>query len=184
MMNQSVNKANELFYVVDEKDRPLAPMPRRLVHGHGVWHRVAHIWLVNDAGEILCQQRALNKELNPGLWEPFFGGHLRPRESYATGAARELGEELGIQAAPGDLHLWHVYKFSDPYGSRNNEFQAVFALRWNGVAHDLTFDDGEVERVIWKSGQEVAQAVSAPGQDWTVCGYEQEMIQFIAGWNG
>ena len=84
------SKADELFFVVDEHDRPLAPLPRRLVHGHGVWHRVSHIWLVNDRGEVLCQQRAFNKELNPGFWEPFFGGHLKPTETYEAAAVREL----------------------------------------------------------------------------------------------
>lgn len=81
-MNQKVSKANEMFFVVDEDDNPLPALPRRLVHDHGVWHRVAHIWILNTAGQILCQQRSLMKELNPGTWEPFFGGHLRPGEDY------------------------------------------------------------------------------------------------------
>lgn len=166
-----------MFFVVDEGDRPLAPLPRKLVHGHGVWHRVAHIWVQNDRGQFLCQQRSLDKELCPGFWEAFFGGHVRPGEAYLDAAVRELGEELGINLPAQAFKLWKVYKFHDKPTNYNNEFQAVFVVRWNGDTQDATFDDGEVEQVAWKSPDEIKQAITKHARkSWTFCGYELDLL--------
>jgi isopentenyldiphosphate isomerase len=177
MQDQKTSKADELFCVVDEQDQPLAPLPRKLVHGHGVWHRVAHIWLKNDRGQLLCQQRALSKELNPGLWEPFLGGHLSPAESYLEGAVRELREELGISFKPDELKLWKIYKMHHP-NDYNNEFQGIFVATWNGSPGDVSFDDGEVEQVVWKDTADVRNAIAPSGdKDWTFCGYELDLLK-------
>jgi 8-oxo-dGTP pyrophosphatase MutT (NUDIX family) len=174
-MNQKQSKADELFFVVDEQDQPLAPLPRKLVHGHGVWHRVAHVWLVNDRGEVLCQQRALTKELSPGLWEAFFGGHMAPDETYEQAATRELQEELAITPPP--LTFWKVCRHISGHGY-NNEFQGIFVARWNGKIDDVTFDDGEVEKVKWVSISDAQAAIHA-GEGWTCAGYELELLQDI-----
>lgn len=171
-----MSKADELFFVVDEHDRPLPPLPRNQVHGHPVWHRVSHIWLVNNRGDILCQQRALTKELNPGFWEPFFGGHLAPDELYEQAARRELKEELGLQAT--DLRHWQTYKFHHPSGC-NDEFQAVFIMRWNGQPTDVHFSDGEVAQVAWLPAAAVQKSVGTK-HDWTNCGYEQALLKDLA----
>lgn len=171
-----MSKADELFFVVDEHDRPLAPLPRRQVHGHAVWHRVSHIWLVNDRNQILCQQRAFNKELNPGFWEPFFGGHLKPTETYDAAATRELREEIGLEV--GNLRHWQTYKFHHPSGW-NDEFQAVFVGRWNGQPGDTHFSDGEVAQIKWLSIADIRAAVGTE-PDWTHCGYEQALLKDIS----
>ncbi len=168
-------KADELFFVVDEHDTPLAPLPRKLVHGHGVWHRVSHIWLVNDRREVLCQQRAFNKELNPGFWEPFFGGHLKPTETYKEAAVRELREEVGLEVSK--LRHWQTYKFHHPSGF-NDEFQAVFVAHWNGQPSDAHFSDGEVAQIKWLPIDRIRQAVGAESK-WTNCGYEHALTKDI-----
>lgn len=179
-VDQKASKANELFFVVDENDQPKEPLPRRLVHGHGVWHRVAHIWLYNDRGQILCQQRSIHKELNPGRWEAFFGGHIRPGESYEDAAERELHEELGITLAPGHFKLRGVYKFSDKTGY-NNEFMGIFVIPWNGNVQDVTFDDREVEQVAWKSIPELKESITTQGEkNWVNTGYEIELLDQLS----
>jgi isopentenyldiphosphate isomerase len=172
-MTQRIAKADELFFIVDENDQPQPPLPRKLVHGHGVWHRVSHVWIVNDAGQILCQQRALNKELAPGCWEPFFGGHLSPDESYEDAAKREVQEELGIAVA--DLRQIKINKFTHPTGY-NNEFQAVFATHWQGDAAALKFDESEVAQVAWRPQAEVAKAMQTNNPLWSHTGYELAAI--------
>lgn len=175
-MNQKITKADELFFVVDKDDRPQKPLARKLVHGRGIWHRVAHVWLWNNKGQILCQQRSLEKELLPGIWEPFFGGHMRPEESYEACARRELQEELGIRFSKSDIQLWKVYKATDP-GGYNNEFQGVFLAHWNGSEQDVTFDDGEVEQVAWKDLVDVQQLITTFGStSWKKPTYELDLL--------
>jgi 16S rRNA (adenine1518-N6/adenine1519-N6)-dimethyltransferase len=176
MKDQKEDKANELFLVVDENDSPLSPLPRKLVHGHGVWHRVSHIWVLDGNGNVLCQQRSLEKELNPGRWESFFGGHLRPQEDYKQGAVRELQEEIGLQTNS-LVHLQTYKRFDAESDGYNNEFQGIFSTEWKGDTADLHFDDGEVEQVKWMSLSEVLSRLQASSQDWTNCGYEEELIK-------
>lgn len=170
--DQKTAKADELFFVVDENDQPLDPLPRKIVHTKGIWHRTAHVWIVNSHGELLCQQRALNKELNPGYWEAFFGGHVHPNETYEEAALRELDEELGIQARAEDLSFFKKFQYHDPNG-KNNDFQAIFVIQWEGKT--LHFKDGEVARVAWRPLEEVKlQLQAADRNKWTFCGYELE----------
>lgn len=176
MKFQKEDKANELFFVVDENDSPLEPLPRKLVHGHGIWHRVSHVWILNGKGYVLCQQRSMEKESNPGRWEPFFGGHLHPQEGYEQGALRELKEEIGLQV--GSLTYSQTYKRRDTdHDGYNNEFQGIFSIEWDGDITKLHFDDKEVERVGWVRLSEVLSQLKANNQDWTNCGYEEKMIE-------
>ena len=174
-MDTMQSKADELFFVVDDHNQPLEPLRRKQVHGTGIWHRVAHIWLVNGRDQVLCQQRALNKELNPGFWEPFFGGHLKPGEEVKAAALRELREELGITA---ELTFWQTYQFSHPSGY-NNEFQAIFVAHWDGKPTDVTFDDGEVAQVVWRPIAEVRDIIAAYTPNWTHCGYEVDLLSAL-----
>lgn len=170
------NKENELFFVVDENDSPLEPLPRKLVHGHGIWHRVSHIWILDGKENVLCQQRSLQKELNPGKWEPFFGGHLRPTESYEQGAQRELIEEIGMSVD--HLTYLETYKRYDiGHDNYNNEFQGIFSTNWTGAITELHFDDGEVEQVKWRSLSDILLNLQASSPDWTNCGYEVNLIK-------
>ncbi|HXS15141.1 MAG TPA: NUDIX domain-containing protein, partial [Candidatus Saccharimonadales bacterium] len=83
-------KKDELLFTVDENNLLQEPKPRNEVHANGYWHRTAHIWIFNDKKEILCQKRSLLKDMNPGKWEPFFGGHMAPQEEYIDNALLEL----------------------------------------------------------------------------------------------
>jgi 8-oxo-dGTP diphosphatase len=180
-MGQKLTKAEELFFVVDSEDRPLNPLPRKLVHGHGVWHRVSHVWVVNNKGMILCQQRALSKENNPGYWEPFFGGHLAPNESYLDGALREIKEEINLRLEASELKLWKIYKFLDPKNGYNNEFQAIFLADINDSSSDFRFNDEEVDSIAWKPISVVTSAIkNAKIQKWTHIGYEEELLSFLS----
>ena len=65
-----INK-DELLFAVDENNKPIEPMPRAKAHTEGVWHRNAHIWIVNPNREVLVHKRSMLKDSNPGKWEAF-----------------------------------------------------------------------------------------------------------------
>lgn len=146
--------------------------PRALSHKTGIWHRSCHVWIINNRQEILCQQRSLLKDSNPGRWESFFGGHLAPGQGYIANAIAELEEELGLNVDPSQLHFFEEYKYSE-----GTEFQGVFILEWNGDLNTLKLEEDEVQRVEWRSINEVERLViREKSEQWTIIGYEEKLL--------
>ncbi len=170
MINRS-----ELLFVVDENNIPTEPKPRHEVHRDGYWHRTAHIWIINSHSEILCQKRSLLKDMNPGKWEPFFGGHMAPDEAYITNARNELEEELGIQALEEDIHQFTIFK-----DLQGKEFQGVHYLFWNGKVAELTLEKDEVEEVKWVSIESLYEVIiKTQDKNWSIMGYEKELLEYL-----
>ncbi|MFA6585619.1 MAG: NUDIX domain-containing protein [Candidatus Paceibacterota bacterium] len=76
---------------------------KKEVHQKGLWHRTAHVWLVNSKGEILLQRRADDIESFPNKYFISAGGHLSAGDMRIEGALREVEEELGIKIIEKDL---------------------------------------------------------------------------------
>jgi len=87
---------DELFEILDEHGRGAGLVPRERVHGEGLWHRAAHVWVFDSQGCVLVQRRSHDKDLNGGLWDISVGEHLQPGETYGDAALRGLHEELGL----------------------------------------------------------------------------------------
>jgi isopentenyldiphosphate isomerase len=77
--------------VVNENDEIVGTMLRSEAHTNGTPHRIAVVYVENDANEILVQTRI------SGRYDHSSAGHVDPGESYLQTAARELEEELGIK---------------------------------------------------------------------------------------
>lgn len=91
-------RASEIFDVVNERNEVIGTAPRGEVHAKGLLHRAVHIFVFNKHGELWLQQRSHLKDVHPLAWDSSAAGHLDSGEDYATAAARELKEELGIEA--------------------------------------------------------------------------------------
>ena len=70
---------------------------------NGRLHRAVAVLVVRNGGGLLLQQRSKRDQWHPGLWTLSSTGHVRKGESYDDAAARELREELGIEAKPAPL---------------------------------------------------------------------------------
>lgn len=93
-------------------------LPKSEIHRYGTLHKIAQIWLLNDAGQLLLQKRSMTKKLEPGKWA-ITGGHVDAGEESKVAAARELQEELYIEKDPEELiylgTVRHVQYVSDDY---------------------------------------------------------------------
>lgn len=147
----------EFFDIVDEENQPTGiKKTRSEVHdSKAFWHRATHIWIVNKDGKILCQQRSLAKDVFPGKWQSFFGGHLKSGQTYDDNSISELGEELGLTVNKTDLRPLYILK-NEP----SKHFGQVYIMTWNGSIEDLRFNDKEVEKVKWFSPAELKETMA------------------------
>jgi len=90
----------ELLAVVDNNDQVIDTLPRNEIHRLQLRHRAVHILIFNSRRQLFLQQRSLNKDVNPGLWDSSAAGHVDAGESYAICADREIQEELGVTLDP------------------------------------------------------------------------------------
>ena len=90
---------DELLQIVDEiTGEPTGELKsRKEVISNQLWCRSTNVFVLNSEGNILCQQRSLNKERYPGAWSTHFGGHVTEGESFKINALKELEEEIGLK---------------------------------------------------------------------------------------
>ncbi|MBI1267394.1 MAG: isopentenyl-diphosphate Delta-isomerase [Cryomorphaceae bacterium] len=86
----------EHVILVDEYDREIGQMEKLQAHESGNLHRALSVFLFNSKGELLLQQRALEKYHSPGLWTNTCCSHPRPGEQSKDAAVRRLKEEMGM----------------------------------------------------------------------------------------
>ncbi len=136
----------ECFDIVDENNEPTGEVKSRAeVHKAGQdWHRASGIWIINSKKQILCQRRSHKKDVHPGLWQSFLGGHLKAGETYIQNAIGELNEELGLEISADDLMPLFIKK-----SDKMKHFSQIYILKLDKDEKDFKFNDGEVEQVGW-----------------------------------
>ena len=80
----------EQVVLVDVNDNPLGLMPKMEAHEKGVLHRAFSVFILNDKGELMLQQRALHKYHSPGLWTNTCCSHQRNGETNVAAGKRRL----------------------------------------------------------------------------------------------
>ena len=148
----------EILDICDEQGRPTGmTVDRAAAHRDGVLHRTAHVWIVRERGgktQILLQKRSMDKESFPGLYDTSSAGHIPAGVDFLPSALRELEEELGIRAEPGQLHEAGFFRIRYEkmfHGSlfRDNEFTRVYVYREPVDETALRLQASEVDEVRW-----------------------------------
>lgn len=143
MEKENQNKINlheEMLEVVDASGAVKGIAKRSEVHGNpSMMHRVVHVLVFNDKGELLLQKRSMNKDVAPGKWDTSVGGHVNPGEDIKEAAKREMQEELGISEA--EPVLLYNYLFRNDFES---ELVSTFSCVFNGK---ITFNKEEIDEV-------------------------------------
>ena len=150
--------------LVDQHDQVIGEMEKLEAHLKGVLHRAFSVFLFNEAGELLLQQRAFSKYHSGGLWTNTCCSHPAPGEEIVDAALRRLDQELGIKDVAVEIIHHFVYKAEFDNGLTEHEFDYVLKGKYNGVP-DLNSD--EVESVRWISLQQLREEIAKNPEQFT-----------------
>lgn len=117
-----------MVILVDEKDRATGCMEKIEAHRKALLHRAFSVLIFNSNGEMLIQQRALDKYHSPGLWTNTCCSHPCPGEKAREGAQRRLKEEMGMEEELTFLFKF-IYKAPFENGLTEHEMDHVFIGR-------------------------------------------------------
>lgn len=165
---------HELLFVVDENNLPLEPKTREITHSLGYWHRTTHIWIYNTHRQILCQKRSLAKDIYPGMWDAFFGGHVMENQTYLESAIRELAEEIHISVIQKDLIFFSVHK-----SELVKEFQGIYYLAWNNSNQQIKIEQEEIDKIRWVDIDIVKENIFNKKNNWTKPEYASDMLEYV-----
>jgi isopentenyl-diphosphate delta-isomerase len=132
---RKVSFDNELLILVDEQDQIIGFKDKLSCHlGSGVLHRAFSIFIFNDEGKLLMQQRSDLKSLWPLFWSNSCCSHPRKGEKMGNAATRRLYEELGIRT---DLKFIYKFMYQVPFkdAGSENEYCSVFIGKSNQPAN-------------------------------------------------
>ena len=123
---------DEPLILVDAQDHEIGHADKWSCHqGEGTLHRAFSIFVFNDLGELLLQQRSEQKLLWPGIWSNTCCSHPRKGESLEYATKRRLQEELGF-ATPVEHLFWFTYHARWKDVGSERELCHVFVGHWGG----------------------------------------------------
>lgn len=145
----------ERVVLVNPQDEVLGLMEKMQAHENALLHRAFSVFLFNDKGEMLLQQRAAGKYHSPLQWTNACCSHPRENESYLDAAKRRLQEELGISAELTERFNF-LYKADVGQGLWEHELDYVFTGEYNG---DFTLNPEEVADIKYISINELKREI-------------------------
>lgn len=135
----------ELVVLVDEKDQKIGLMPKMEAHEKACLHRAFSVFVMNDRGELMLQQRAANKYHSPLLWTNTCCSHQRDGESNLEAGKRRLLEEMGFVTELKELFSF-IYKAPFDNGLTEYELDHVLLGHYNQAP---LINRDEVEAYKW-----------------------------------
>lgn len=117
----------------------------------GDYYLVVQVWIRNEAGEYLIQQRAAHLASSPGIWATT-AGYVVANEDSIDGAIREVVEELGISLTPAQLRRFDRLKMP-------TRFEDIWMADVLRDALPLLIGP-EVADCKWASKHEIRQMIS------------------------
>jgi len=160
--NKQADQHNMLV-LVDENDEPTGIIEKMEAHEKGLLHRAFSVFLFDDKGRMLLQQRSMSKYHSAGLWTNACCSHPYPGEAVKDAGVRRLQEELNISA---DIHKAFDFIYHAPFdnGLTEYEFDHVFIGQYAG---DINFNRDEVMAVQYMDLDVLQKAIAADPSAYT-----------------
>lgn len=159
-----VSSEDERLILVDSGDRQTGELSKAECHdGAGRLHRAFSLFLFNEEGELLLQQRASGKRLWPGFWSNSCCSHPRHGESMEVAAQRRLLDELHVRAT-----LEFVYKFSyqASFGDIGSEHELCHVYLGT-LDSEVTRNETEIEALRFVSAGQLEDALRVNPEQFT-----------------
>lgn len=156
-------KEEEYVILVDEQDNELGLMPKQEAHEKAVLHRAFSVFIFNEKGELLLQQRALDKYHSGGLWTNTCCSHPRANERTIDAAHRRLKEEMGFDC-PLTEKFHFVYRTPFENGLTEHELDFVYTGTFDGIPQ---INKQEVADYRWVSMDNLNEELNCNPQQFT-----------------
>lgn len=163
-VQQKVSFNDEPLILVDENDNEIGHGSKGECHrGHGTLHRAFSIFLFDEQGRLLLQQRSASKPLWPLYWSNSCCSHPRRGEDMQQATHRRLREELGL-----DAPLEFVYKFiyQADYGDIGAEHELCHVYI-GAASGDVRVHPDEIADWQWIPKQEVSRRLRETPERYT-----------------
>lgn len=154
----------EQVILVDTQDNPIGLMPKMEAHEKGVLHRAFSVFILNDAGELMLQQRALHKYHSPGLWTNTCCSHQRDGETNIAAGKRRLQEEMGFETELREVTSF-IYKAPFDNGLTEHELDHIMIGRYN---EEPNINSDEVANWKWMPIDAVRDDINQHPENYTV----------------
>ena len=149
--------------LVDENDVPLGTAEKMEAHEKALLHRAFSVFIFNSKGEMLLQQRAINKYHSGGLWTNACCSHPYFEQDTLAAAGKRLQEEMGFTTTLTRAFEF-VYKANFDNGLTEHEYDHVFIGEYDGT---VLPDESEVENFCYMSMNELKEAMELHPQKYT-----------------
>lgn len=153
----------EQVILVNEADQEIGFMEKMEAHEKAVLHRAFSVFILNDAGEMLLQQRASNKYHSANLWTNTCCSHPKPGELTKSAAHRRLQEEMGFDT-PLEKAFDFIYKAPFDNGLTEYEFDHVYVGRYQGNIHPNPL---EVKDHAFRTFENINQQIATKPTEFT-----------------
>jgi len=163
LLTQTSRTTEEQVIIVNDHDIAIGVEDKTRAHLLGVLHRAFSIFVMNSAGRLLLQRRALSKYHSRGLWSNTCCGHPRPGESINQASRRRLREEMGFDA---DLESVFQFRYRADLeeGLIENEYDHVLVGLFDGVPKP---NPAEVAEYRWVDPTTLSLGLEAHPESYT-----------------
>jgi isopentenyl-diphosphate delta-isomerase len=141
--------------LVTEHDEPIGAMEKMEAHERGLLHRAFSVFIFNKKGELLLQQRALDKYHSGGQWSNTCCSHPQPGEETLPSALKRLRDEMGF-TTPIEKQFDFIYSADFHNGLSEFEFDHVFTGEYEGA---IDINKAEVMDYCYKSLARIQQEI-------------------------
>ena len=160
----------ELIDVLDENGIYIGKVEEREnVHNNGLWHIHVGVWIMNQKGELLFQQRSKNKKVNPNKWTRT-GGHVDSGETPLKAVQRETYEEIGVKIPLDKFKLLNINKeevYIPDYQIINRHFIYSYLALVDFKIEDYTMQEEEVSNLKYITVEEMEDAYKNKDNSYT-----------------